>query len=42
MKIEFTPDHIPDHDIDPDETEFDQDAYDDYQQAKEDLSMEED
>lgn len=35
-------DHIPDHDIDPDLEETDQDEYDDYLQSKEDLAREED
>lgn len=35
-------DYIPDSQLDPDWDETDQDAYDDYQQAKEDLAMEDD
>ena len=34
-------DHIPDHDLDPIEDDFDQDSWDDYQQSKEDLAMDE-
>lgn len=35
-------DFIPDHDLCEPEEEFDQDAWDDYQQTKEDLAMDED
>jgi len=33
-------DHIPDHDIDEPESDFDQDAWEDNEQAKEDAAME--
>lgn len=39
--MEDPKDEIPDHDLIPEETDFDQDAWDDYQQSKEDLAMEE-
>lgn len=34
-------DFVPDHNLIPDENDFDQDEYDDYQQSLEDLEREE-
>ena len=34
-------DFVPDHDLNPDEKDFDQDSWDDYQQSLEDLEREE-
>jgi len=33
-------DFIPDHNLNQDESDLDQDLFDDYQQSKEDLAME--
>lgn len=41
MKTPDPNDHIADHDLVPEETDFDQDAWDEYQQAKEDLDRDE-
>lgn len=40
MKMKNPKDFIPDHNLEPDEDEFNQDEFDDYQQLKEDEAME--